>query len=140
MKKLLILIMIFVPFIGFSASYELDLSNVDMLIETADEVGYSEFQNNQPSDLAAFANVGNQAQFTNKNVTTAFVLGIFLGSLGIHRLYLGTSIGVFIVYIITQAGCGVLYVVDNILLLMALLDNSAIDVYVDNPHFFMWTK
>jgi TM2 domain-containing membrane protein YozV len=140
MKKLLTLILIILPFIGFSATYDVDLANLDALIENAQEVGYTDFQTNQPADLASFAKIGNQAQFTNKNVTTAFVLGLFLGSLGVHRLYLGTSIGVFIVYIITQAGCGVLYFVDNILLLMALLDNSAIDVYVDNPHFFMWTK
>ena len=137
MRNLIILFFVLAPFISMANSpdYSIDLNKIDREITQAKEVNYQDFSFSADLQIEQSA-APNQASV--KNATTAFVLGIFLGTFGVHRLYLGTTIGVFIVYVITQGGCGVLYTVDNILLLVALLNNDSIDTYIDNPHLFMW--
>ncbi len=71
------------------------------------------------------------------NPVIAFLLAFFIGPLGIHRAYMGTSAGVVIGYILTFGGCGIVAFVDWIVLLIGVIEND-ISKYVDNTRFFMW--
>ncbi len=67
--------------------------------------------------------INNQSVVTNgiiagvsrKNKTTALLLCIFLGGLGIHRFYVG-KIGTGILYLLTGGLCGIGWIVDIILI------------------------
>ena len=50
-----------------------------------------------------------------KSKTTALILSILLGELGIDRFYLG-YIGLGIVKLITAGGCGIWWIIDIILI------------------------
>ena len=50
-----------------------------------------------------------------KSFTTALLLSIFVGSLGVDRFYLG-HIGLGLVKLFTLGGCGVCYIIDIILI------------------------
>lgn len=83
---------------------------------------------------------GNAASYAaaggEKNFATALLLNFFLGSLGIHRLYLGTKTMTWVGYILTCGGIfGIVPLVDFIVL---IVHNDDISPYVDNPKFFMW--
>ncbi len=136
MRKVVFLFLALLPLALFANnSYEINLSKVDVTIQQAVESNnfnlQTEFSANKNSEML---------QSSDKNVTTAFILAILVGGFGVHRLYLGTSMGVFIGYLLTGAGCGILYTIDNVLLLISLIQNSPIDSYIDNPHFFMWLQ
>ncbi|OWY19836.1 TM2 domain-containing protein [Sphingobacteriales bacterium UPWRP_1] len=73
----------------------------------------------------------------DKNPVVAFILAWFLGSLGIHRFYLGTKTLTGIGYILTCGGFGIVALVDWVMLLIGLIDDD-ISKYIDNPKFFMW--
>ncbi len=67
----------------------------------------------------------------------AFLLAFFLGSIGVHRWYLGTSGGTVVGYLLTCGGCGIISLVDTILLLVGTIEDD-VSKYVDNPRFIMW--
>lgn len=61
-----------------------------------------------------------------------FPFGVF----GLHRMYLGTSVGVPFCYIATLGGAfGILPFVDFVLILLC----KDVNAYAHNPHIFMWT-
>jgi TM2 domain-containing membrane protein YozV len=66
----------------------------------------------------------------------AIALDITLGVLGMHRLYLGTSLKVPIFYTLTLGGGCVLWVVD----LGLLIFSKDIEPFKNNSHLFMWVK
>ncbi len=74
----------------------------------------------------------------DKSAIMAWVLCWLLGYLGVHRLYLGSNIGVFLGYLLTAGGCGILWTVDYILLFIGLI-NDDIGDYEDCTRFFMWS-
>jgi len=135
MKKIFVLLMVIAPFFTFANNYSLNVSEVDQTISQAQEVSY---QNFNLSHEIAVSTLNTNEQAGVKNATTAFVLSIFVGYLGVHRLYLGTTMTTFILYLLTGGGCGILATVDDILLLIALIQSTPIDAYIDNPHLFMW--
>jgi len=135
MKKIFVLLMVIAPFFTFANNYSLNLSDVDQTISQAQEVNYQNFNLNHEISVSPL--VTNE-QAGVKNATTALVLSVFVGYLGVHRLYLGTTMTTFILYLITGGGCGILATVDDVLLLIALIQSDPIDAYVDNPHLFMW--
>lgn len=57
-----------------------------------------------------------------KNWTTALILSILLGELGIDRFYLG-KIGTGILKLITAGGCGIWWIYDIIM----IATNKAVD-------------
>lgn len=88
--------------------------------------------NGMSSTGAAVADAGG------KNFTAAILLNLFLGSLGIHRLYLGTKTMTWVGYILTCGGIfGIVPLVDFIVL---IINNQDISPYVNNPKFFMWAN
>lgn len=118
-----------------SAAYHLDHAAVDQMFEQAEQADYLAM-----NTLAPFAGASTATQSfyqSDKNPAVAFVLAWFVGYLGIHRAYLGTSTGTIVAYILTLGGCGIVAFVDWVVLLIGLL-NDDINQYIDNPKFFMW--
>lgn len=70
----------------------------------------------------------------NKRIT-AFVLSVFLGHFGVHRLYLGTSPIVPISYVLTLGGgIGVIPAIDAIMILIT----KDLGKFENNSKYFMW--
>ncbi len=112
-------------------AYYLDNSAIDLMFAEAEVVDLLEMS-------APFAETGMTGQvFEQKDPVVAFLLAWFLGPLGIHRAYLGTSTGTIVGYILTLGGCGIIAFVDWVMLLIGMVNND-ISQYVDNPRFFMW--
>ena len=76
----------------------------------------------------------NKDQHDNPRLV-AIALDATLGLLGVHRLYLGTSVKVPVIYTLTCGGGCVLWLVD----LGLLIFSKDITPYMDNPNLFMWT-
>jgi hypothetical protein len=134
MKKLVFILMAFVAF-SFTATandYAINEVAVDQMFNQADEISTVDF-----SELMT-ANAPN-AQLGAKNAWVAWALTwtAYVGVCGVHRLYLGSSTGVFLVYLCTGGGCGVIQTVDWVLLLMGALDND-VSKYEDNTKVIMW--
>ncbi len=138
MKKitltLLILMGVFAARAG-TGSYYLDHASVDQMFEQAEQVDM--FSMNSMSPMAGAGTNTSMLSSNEKDPAIAFILSWFVGPLGIHRAYLGTSTGTIIGYILTLGGCGIVAFVDWVLLLIGLV-NDDISKYVDNPSFFMW--
>lgn len=62
--------------------------------------------------------------YSDKSVTTAVLLGFFLGNLGIDRFYLGYT-GLGILKLLTFGGCGIWGIVDIVLIATRKLPDSA---------------
>ncbi len=119
-----------------NSSYQIDDASVDALFESAETVDFNSFENNTAP--LGIANTHSEAYFQQeKDPLVAFLLSWFLGYLGIHRAYLGTSTGTIVGYILTLGGCGIIATIDWVMLLIGLI-NDDISQYVDNPKFFMW--
>ncbi len=118
-----------------STSYHLNDAAIDAMFANAELVEF-----NAVETMAPLADMGyaNQTFLNeNKDPMVAFLLSWFLGYLGIHRAYLGTSTGTIVGYILTLGGCGIVATIDWIMLLIGLVNND-ISQYIDNPRFFMW--
>lgn len=61
--------------------------------------------------------------YSDKSVTTAVLLGLFLGNLGIDRFYLGYT-GLGILKLLTLGGCGIWGIVDIVLISTRKLPDS----------------
>ncbi len=116
-----------------NSQYFADHAAVDHLFAEAEQVDMLSMYNMAPLANASTAILTDHG----KDPAVAFVLAWFLGPLGIHRAYLGTSTGTIVAYILTLGGCGIVAFVDWVMLLIGLI-NDDITKYVDNPSFFMW--
>jgi len=134
-KTLTLLSLLFAIGFGFQANasnYKIDQNQIDQIVAKADIApAVSVF------DLQTTP--GMPSITSDKDPVVAFVLCTVLGGIGIHRLYLGTEPLTFVLYVITAGGCGIVAFVDWIMLLMAVMDNSKLSPYINNPNFFMWT-
>jgi len=116
-------------------SYQLNDAAVDQMFAQAEVVDFFAVETMAPLAESGYA---SNAQFVDeKDPIVAFLLSWFLGYLGIHRAYLGTSTGTIVGYILTLGGCGIVATIDWIMLLIGLVNND-ISQYIDNPKFFMW--
>ena len=140
MKKFVLIfsLLLFVSSFAFSnaSAYRIDDNAVETLFNNAEEISIFD------ADLSALAPEANM--FNNpeqlkgsNNPVVAFVLAWVVGSLGVHRLYLGTEVIVFVAYLCTGGGFGILACGDWIVLLIGLIDDD-ISKYVDNPALIMW--
>ncbi|MEE4177992.1 MAG: TM2 domain-containing protein [Bacteroides sp.] len=139
MKKLFLILVVFLGGIvavqAEANMYRLDQAAVDNMFAQAEQVDYLNM--NTLSPLNVSGDQGSTLYMSEKTPAVAFVLAWFLGPLGIHRAYLGTTTGVIIGYILTLGGCGIIAFVDWIVLLIGVIEDD-ISKYIDNPKFFMW--
>jgi TM2 domain-containing membrane protein YozV len=118
-----------------ASMYRLDHASVDQMFDQAEQADFLAM-----NTLAPYANSSTATHSfysADKNPAVAFILAWFVGYLGIHRAYLGTSTGTIVAYILTLGGCGIVAFVDWVVLLIGLV-NDDIGKYIDNPKFFMW--
>lgn len=135
-KRLLSVMVIFLGLFAFQANasnYHVDHAAVDQMFAEAEQVDFLAMNAMVPYADAAT----NMATLDDPDPAIAFILAWFVGPLGIHRAYLGTSTGTIVGYILTLGGCGIVAFVDWVVLLIGVV-NDDIDKYVDNPSFFMW--
>lgn len=134
MKKVLTFVVIAMlgVFAAQASTYKLNDAAVDAMFASAVQVDLMSLES-----AADFAHTNHSFVSADKDPLIAFLLSWFLGPLGIHRAYLGTSTGTIIGYILTLGGCGIVATVDWIVLLVGLI-NDDISKYIDNPKFFMW--
>lgn len=140
MKKLAIIAFAVLAMVSFNAKslqanteYLIDDIAVENLLTTTQEttvaVNYDYVNSLIPT--------GKEATMGSKNGWIAFALCWVLGTLGVHRFYLGTKVLTGIGYILTGGGCGIVAFVDWIVLLIGAIEGD-ISKYEDNPKFFMW--
>ncbi|MDD2412274.1 MAG: TM2 domain-containing protein [Bacteroidales bacterium] len=133
MKKLVFILIAFVAY-SFSVSandYSVNELAIDQMFSQADELSSAEF--------ADFTGTNVQAQLSSVNPWAAWALTwtAGVGICGVHRLYLGSTTGVFLVYLCTGGGCGIIQTVDWVVLLIAAIDGSA-SRYEGNSKIIMW--
>jgi TM2 domain-containing membrane protein YozV len=140
MKKINVLVvLLFFAAVQFSNanSYKLDNSKVDAMFATASEISATEITNFQMNSMVS----GDVIKLVdNPEPLVAWLCtwtGYFLVC-GIHRLYLGTSLVVFIVYLLTLGGCEIVQTVDWVVLLLELINKKNFDKYVGNTKILMW--
>lgn len=138
MKKLLtVLVAVFAfSFAANAADYSLNESAIDAVIENAVEVNAAvdaEF----PAALPATPAIPAVSQ---KSDGAAFVLTIFLGWCGIHRMYMGSTPVMWLWYLLLNfVFVGeVIVTVDFIVELIALIDGRGFSKYYNNKKLLMW--
>ncbi len=144
MKKLLVCMFALFGMVGlsFADKYELDNNAIDNAFNQAttlslDNVDLSALNGldmnlNLNSEIATMAGAGG------KNWGVAALLDFFLGGIGIHRMYLGSSDLMWLYYGITCCGIfGIVPLVDFIVIIVDGIDNN-IGKYCNNSSYFMW--
>ena len=128
--------------LGFSAmadngdAYTIDDAAIDQVFAEAAEMPVS--------DMTLFSVDGitmpTAASLTTKGVNPwgAWAICWFLGEVGIHRHYMGTSKPMWLYYTLTCGGIfGIVTVVDWVVLLIGAIQDD-ISQYCDNDSFIMW--
>lgn len=131
MKKLLsVLVLVFVGYMGTAASsdYFVNDAEVEHVLTT------SVINNLNTSDLDLQTAWSTASVKADKSAVIAIVLGIFLGQLAIHRVYLGGKSALILLYFITCGGIfGIVPLVDWIDIALGNMDR-----YIDNDKFIVW--
>lgn len=142
MKKLLLVLMLTLGSVASFAAempaeaYVLNDQKVEQLFTESTDISAAAVEGTLA--MTSAVNLGDVAQVKAKEFVPALLLNLFLGGLGIHRLYLGTKPLTWIGYILTCGGIfGVVPLIDLIVL---IINNDNISPYIDNPKFFMWAN
>lgn len=114
--------------------YRISDQSVNAMFSDAIEVNALDFEVSPMTGAALPENVSGEK---NPWVAWGLTFTASVGICGIHRLYLGTSTGVFIAYLCTIGGCGIVQTIDWIVLLIGAI-NDDISKYIDNPKLFMF--
>ncbi|OQX97691.1 MAG: hypothetical protein B6I24_08055 [Bacteroidetes bacterium 4572_128] len=142
MRNILLLLgfNLFLLFSSFAntSNYYVNDENVDALFTNATETNlfsvFDKFDVDGVNLLNSSVEVNEE-----KSAVVATILCYFLGPLGVHRYYLGTTKKVFITYICTFGGLGCVYAVDFWVLLIDGMIGGNINDYINNNNFLMWT-
>jgi len=142
MKKILLFCFLTVAALTARAAdvsvYIIDDQQIEQLMAQSDDISLNAVSADllQSEQLTAGL-TGSARVKANKEFVPALLLNLFLGGLGIHRLYLGTETLTWVGYILTCGGIfGIVPLIDFIVL---IINNDNISPYVDNPKFFMWS-
>ncbi|HIG03118.1 MAG TPA: TM2 domain-containing protein [Candidatus Poseidoniales archaeon] len=79
--------------------------------------------------MVAAPMVGTQvvvAGGSQPNTLVAYLLWFFLGFLGIHHLYIGRGVGIFILALITFQGLGIWWLIDALLIPGSIAKNNPV--------------
>jgi TM2 domain-containing membrane protein YozV len=140
MKKIFTLIAVIASMLAITTSAKADAYTIDdNAVEAAFQASISAPISMDVINAAIPSGVSNEAKVSgSSNAVVAFVLCLFLGSLGIHRFYLGTATMTGIGYILTCGGIfGIVPFIDWIVLLVGAIQGD-VSKYEDNTKFFMW--
>jgi TM2 domain-containing membrane protein YozV len=116
-----------------TVNYEINDAQIEQLFSEANDITDTQLLN------VLNKNMNSPTFKDSKSALTATLLSFFLGSLGIHRFYLGTKTLTGIGYILTCGGLGIVSFIDFVVLLIRTVENKSIAPFVDNPKFFMWS-
>jgi TM2 domain-containing membrane protein YozV len=154
MKKLFALILFTFCFAFYNAQaaiespYKTDDSVIENLFAESSEIEYTNLSEIQ-GILLPTASLPTQLNDDNKKII-AGLLGIFCGSLGLHRFYLGHNqagliyLGVTLVSGIAGAFCPFVWALPGVVGLLGLIDGIMILIdetgtkYNDNKKLIMW--
>ena len=154
MKKLFALILFTFCFAFYNAQaaiespYKTDDSVIENLFAESSEIEYTNLSEIQ-GILLPTASLPTQLNDDNKKII-AGLLGIFCGSLGLHRFYLGHNqagliyLGVTVVSGIAGAFCPFVWALPSVVGLLGLIDGIMILIdetgtkYNDNKKLIMW--
>lgn len=144
MKKLFLLLMLTVGSLTTFAAetpaeaYLVDDQQVEQLFTQSTDVSLAAVDGSLALGQQATAGLSDAKKVQAKEFAPALILNIFLGPLGIHRLYLGTKTLTWVGYILTCGGIfGIVPFIDFIIL---IINNDNLAPYIDNPQFFMWAN
>ena len=140
MKKFFTIIAVVASMLAFTSSAKADAYTIDdNAVEAAFQASVSAPISMDVINAAIPSGVSNEAKVSgSSNAVVAFVLCWFLGTLGIHRFYLGTATMTGIGYILTCGGIfGIVRFIDWIVLLVGAIQGD-VSKYEDNTKFFMW--
>ena len=140
MKKffLVVMAMFAIATVASAASYKLDDSAIDAVIENATAVSPVSLMSEAPAALPVPSPAG-PAVSSSKNPAAAILLTFFLGGFGVHRHYMGTRPWMWAIYTFTFGGIfGVVPFVDFIVEIVALVEDGSVARYCGNTSFFMW--
>jgi TM2 domain-containing membrane protein YozV len=142
MKKVILsfIALIGISTMSFADNYSFESDAVDALFEEATEIIATQSNSMEYMEVIMPSNLGGTGQMiSGDSEVVAFILCWFFGVIGVHRIYLGSSVGTYIVYCLTGGGLGCLVTIDWVLLLIDIInDGEKIGMYADNPHLFMW--
>lgn len=122
-----------------TAEYVIDDQQVEQLFAQSEDVSLATVSANLLNSQQMNGTLSGTARVkATKEFVPALLLNLFLGGLGIHRLYLGTETLTWVGYILTCGGIfGIVPLIDLVVL---IIDNDNISPYIDNPKFFMWSN
>ncbi len=124
----------------FADKYELDNVAIDNAFNQATELSFDNMDLSSLNTLNINLNsdMAMMRGGSGKNWVVAAVLDFFLGGIGIHRMYLGSSNLMWFYYGITCCGIfGVVPLIDFIVLIIDGVDGN-IGRYCGNSNYFMW--
>jgi len=121
-----------------ASAYVINDQQVEQLIAQSEDISLTVVSADLLQSEQVTAGLTGTARVkANKEFVPALLLNLFLGGLGIHRLYLGTKTLTWVGYILTCGGIfGIVPLIDLVVL---IVNNDNISPYVDNPKFFMWS-
>ncbi|MBQ9312034.1 MAG: TM2 domain-containing protein [Bacteroidales bacterium] len=144
MKKTLFILVAMFGFcsLSFADKYSLDNDVINNAFASATEVSLDNLNlgdlNLTGMDMNLANSLSMASRGSDKHWAVAAVLDFFLGGIGIHRMYLGSSPMMWLWYGVTC--CGIFGIVPVIDFVVLIVDGVQGDVgkYVGNSSYFMW--
>ncbi|MBR1769611.1 MAG: TM2 domain-containing protein [Bacteroidales bacterium] len=127
----------------YADKYELDNNAIDNAFSKATELSFNNMDLSSANllDLNIGTNSDAMAMMSRgagKSWVAAAAICFFLGEIGIHRMYLGSSPLMWLYYGVTCCGIfGIVPLIDFIVLIVDGVQNN-IGKYCGNSSYFMW--